>query len=222
MKELYSQAYFTANGYGVDHKRARMQTQEAGRIKRKISWNGYVLDVGCGVGDFLSNHFHTWRKYGVEISDYAADQARLRGVTVKPYEAAYDYEPETFDLVIFRGTIQHLDRPFEVLQTVTRLLRYDGLLAFLATPDAGGLVYRLWQDLPALDDRRNYWIPSAKTLSNTLVNLGYRDIEVIHPYRDTPYADPLRNGRDFLLRCLGVKRKFAFPGNAMEIFAWKR
>ena len=222
LSHLYTQAYFVANDYGNDRKRAQMQLQEARRVRDRMPATGSVLDIGCGIGDFLANHFSGWHKYGVEISEWASEQARSRGVTVKPYAYKYDYPDESFDLVIFRGTIQHLDEPFDALRIAYDLLRFGGMVAFLATPNAGSLVYRLWQDLPALDDRRNFWVPSAKTLSNALRNIGFDDIETLYPYRGTPYAEPWKNGRDFLLRCLGVKRRFAFPKNMMEVYGWKR
>lgn len=72
METLYTQAYFSSNSYGADHKRAQMQAQEAGRIKQRIGHTPKnVLDVGCGIGDFLARHFQGWHKYGVEISEWA-------------------------------------------------------------------------------------------------------------------------------------------------------
>ena len=123
------------------------------------------------------------------------------------------------DLVLLRGSLQHLDRPIETLARCHDWLRPGGWLVALATPNAGGLVYRLFQDLPPLDPPRNFVVFSDRVLRQCLLNLGYRDVEFVYPYRGTPYAAPVRDHFRFLLRLAGVKRPFAFWRNMMECYA---
>jgi len=200
-----------------------MYAQEIKRIFQRLNYNnGNVLDVGCGMGDFLSGFPSSWKKYGVEISDYAKNAARAKGIYIKENSHAYEYPKNFFDLVVFRGTLQHLDKPLWVLQRVTELLTRDGLLVILATPNSRSLVYRLWGDLPMLDPERNFWIPGDKELKNILHNLWYTDIEFYYPYRGTPYAQPAKDYWKFIKQLFGIKNKFAFPGNMMECYARKK
>lgn len=128
---------------------------------------------------------------------------------------------EWCDLVVLRGSLQHLDRPIETLTAAHRWLRDGGWLVALATPNAGGPVYRLFQELPALDPSRNFVVFSDRELEQCLHNLGFRNIEFVYPYLDPPYAAPLRDHLYFVLRLLGVRRPFSFWRNMMECYARK-
>ncbi len=129
---------------------------------------------------------------------------------------------QSFDLIVFRGVLQHLDNPFGDLREAKWALAPEGMLAILAQPDADSLCYRLFRELPALDAPRNWWIPGEKELVNVLHKLGFCRMEILHPYWGGPYARPLHDFTSFALRLLGIKRKFAFPGNMMEVYAWTR
>lgn len=214
---LYPASYFIGHAYADDPKRKAMKAQEAARIKERLSVaSGRVLDVGCGIGDFLAEHFAGWDKRGIEVSDFAAKQAEERGVSVQT--SAWEYG---WDLVIWRGTFQHLDQPMTTLKACVSSMKPGALIAFLATPNTNSLVYKLFGDLPALDAPRNFVIPSDKMLVNILKNLGLKDIEVVKPYWGTPYANPVMDLVKFVLRLFGVKTKFAWPGSMMEIYARK-
>lgn len=172
---------------------------------------GTILDIGCGVGDWLSHLHGDWKKYGVEPDEYAAGQARKNGITV----AGYDYSPNCFDVIVFRGTLQHIDNPFETLRKAKELLKFGGLLVFLATPNTNSPMYRRTGTLPALDAPRNWWIPSDLTLRNILVNMGFRNIQFYYPYSE-PYARPFV---DFIKYLLG--KPAAFPYSMMECYCVK-
>lgn len=219
MSSQYPASYFIGHAYADDPKRKAMKAQEAERIKARLSVaSGRVLDVGCGIGDFLAEHFASWKKCGTEASAYALGEAERKGVHVRGSVHAVG---ETFDLVIWRGTFQHVDEPMSELRECVRKMKPGALIAFLATPNTNSLVYKLFGDLPALDAPRNWVVPSDKMLVNILKNLGLKDIEVVYPYWDTPYARPLVDFAKFVLRLFGVKTKFAFPRSMMEIYARK-
>ena len=217
-KNLYEMDYFLDNYFG-DYKREQMYQQEYARICSRLKIGGNVLDVGCGIGGFLNVFEEQWIKSGVEPSDWARDKARANGIHVLP--AIRAMESTSQDLVVFRGTFQHISLPMSSLSQATRILKPGGSLVFLATPDTGGLVYKLWGNLPMLDAERNWILPGSKWLTNVLSRLGYKDIEVLHPYWNTPYASPVADFGKFAFSLLFGYRKFAFPGNMMEIYATK-
>jgi SAM-dependent methyltransferase len=211
---LYGPAYFGARQR--DSKRERMYQQEYARVLTRTGLTGgRVLDIGCGLGEFLDLlPSDRWEKYGIEIAPYAIAVCERKGIAF-----ALPAEPGAFDLVILRGSLQHLDRPLDTLFKCYDWLRPGGWLCVLATPNAGSIVYRLFQDLPALDPPRNFVVFSDKILRQCLLNIGFRDIAFVYPYLDTPYASPLKDHLFFLLRCFGVRKKFAFWGNMMECYA---
>ena len=91
----------------------------------------------------------------------------------------------------------------------------------LATPNAGGIVYRMFQDLPALDPPRNFVVFSDKILRQCLMNIGFHRVSFVYPYASTPYASVIKDHLLFMLHLVGGKQKFAFWRNTMECYAVK-
>ena len=94
-------------------------------------------------------------------------------------------------------------------------------MAFLSTPNANSICYKLFGHMPALDPELNFFVPSSTTLKQALTNLGLQVVNVRYPYLETPYSSPIRDHFYFALRCLGVHKNFAFWRNMMEIYAEK-
>lgn len=217
--ELYDRGYF--DGYYLkDSKRDAMYLQERNRILKYFPQGGRVLDVGCGVGGFLNTLDDRWDKYGIEPSDFAQGKAALKGIQI--FRSVNVVDMESMDVVIFRGTLQHINFPMEALVQATRVLKRGGLLVILATPDTDSLVYKIWRNLPALDAPRNWIVFGGKVLVNILSRLGFVEIKLLHPYLETPYARPLSDFFKFFVSLLFGWRRFAFPGNQMEIYAVKQ
>jgi SAM-dependent methyltransferase len=213
----YEKRYFRQR-QGDEARREVMRRQELRRVRTITGLEGgCVVDVGCGLGELLDLlPDDRWRKYGVEASDVARETCGGKGISFELPE-----EDGWCDLVVLRGSLQHLDRPIETLFAAHRWLRPGGWLVALATPNAGGPVYRLFQDLPALDPPRNFVVFSDRVLRQCLLNVGFREPAFVYPYLRTPYAAPVRDHVRFLLRMVGARRPFAFWRNMMECYAQK-
>ena len=220
LKGLYGPDYFQA--YVDDKAREIWYQAEYERIAKMKPDGGSILDVGCGTGGFLQHFDSTkWSKYGVDVSDVAVEQARRHSITIRDYALGYDYPDESFDVIVFRGTIQHLDTPFAVIKKCTSLLKQGGLMAFLSTPNSNCIYYKLFGGLPFLNPKFNFLIPSDAILKQALTNFGLEIVEVRYPYLETPYARPLRDHIFFFLRCLGLRVQFPFWRNIVEVYALK-
>lgn len=215
-KVLYGEEYFENRFTGQDVKRELSYRQEYQRIKKYVQ-SGRVLDIGCGMGNFLHIFDEKWEKYGIEISEYAAKKSEETGIKIVDYNC----ESEYFDLIIFRGVIQHLDTPLVALQEAVRMLRKGGYIVFLATPNSNSIYYKFFDTLPMLDPPRNFIIPSDIMLRQILINFGMQIKQIIYPYIGSPYAEPVKDHLKFLGKCLGMNYKFAFWKNSMEIYAQK-
>jgi 2-polyprenyl-3-methyl-5-hydroxy-6-metoxy-1,4-benzoquinol methylase len=219
-KGRYDAAYFSV--YREDPKRAAMYKAELARIENLQPTGGRILDVGCGIGRFLSEFSpQRWDRYGVDISELAIREARAAGIKVNDFSRAYEYADGYFNVVVFRGSLQLIPTPFAVIETCIKLLAPGGYLAFLSTPNSNSPYYRRFKTLPFLTPHANFLIPSDVMMRNALQNFGLDVIDIVYPYLGGPYARPLRDHVMYALSFLGVKSKFPFWRSSMEIYARK-
>jgi len=216
----YTEEYFSLRR--DDPKREMMYKSEFSRIEL-LKNEGRVLDVGCGLGEFLELFpSNKWDRYGIDISEFAIENSQKKGITVKDFEFAYDYPPKYFDLIVFRGTIQHIFNPFEVIWNCCELLAKNGLMVFLATPNSNSPYYIRFKTLPFCSPRYNYLIPSDVMMKDLLINYGLDVIKIEYPYLNTPYANLVRDHFYFIASFLGIKKKFPFWRSSMEVYAQKK
>jgi hypothetical protein len=158
--------------------------------------------------------------YGMEIAKYAKTQARKNGVKfTKDIFNSKNY----FDLITYRGTIQHIDTPFLYLKKSHAALKKNGKVAFLATPNSNSIYFKLWNTLPFLDiPTTNYYIPSDRWLINAMENIGFKLIEKRYPYIKSPYSNPLLDHIKFILKVMGINVKFPFWKNSMDLIFEKQ
>lgn len=217
--QFFDKQYFEV--YGNDAKRLQMYCAEQLRIESRIA-GGRILDVGCGIGAFLDVFpDERWTKFGVDVSEHAIEACRSKGIHVNDVSSAYSYPVQSFDVVAFRGSLQHLPCPFKTIQDCIELLRPGGWMVFLATPNTNSPYFRRFKTLPILTESVNILQPSDIMLRNALQNMGLEVDEIRYPYLETPYARPIRDHLWYGMSFIGLRRKFAFWGSAMEIFARK-
>ena len=113
-------------------------------IERRSGRRGRLLDVGCALGDFLLEAKASgWDVEGVEISAFAAEQARARGLRVTTGRLEELALPAaSFDVITLYDSVEHLVDPVATLAAVRRLLVPGGIV-HLVTPNVGGLQARL-------------------------------------------------------------------------------
>ena len=114
------------------------------RIRARLGRRGRLLDVGCALGDFvLEASRQGWDAEGLEISEFAASEARRRGarVHVGPLDAAA--LGAGYDVVTLYDTLEHTADPVAMLRETTRVLRPGGLV-HVVTPNVVGLQARLF------------------------------------------------------------------------------
>ena len=209
LKKLYSEKYFSDEELNL--KRKIMYQQEITEIKKYINYTTKkyrILDVGCGTGDFLSLFDNNFEKFGIEISDYAIKEALKKNIKI-----GFKHEDNFFDIIVFRGTIQHLPNPIQIIQESYFWLKKNGSLIFLSTPITNSIIYKLF-----------FLLPSDKMFNQILLNFGFSNIIFKYPYFKTPYARPLSDVISFFVYLVKPKKnKISFPfyRNMMECYATK-
>jgi 2-polyprenyl-3-methyl-5-hydroxy-6-metoxy-1,4-benzoquinol methylase len=149
LKELYSFAAGYHSGYGGDGNQqaaSRLRAaEECYSLLARHKRAGRLLDVGCSAGFFLRvARDHGWEACGLEMSPDAASVARERyGLAVSTGSLEESTFPaKSFDAVTLWDVIEHLVDPVGTMSIVNRVLKDDGVVAFL-TPNIDGLFPRI-------------------------------------------------------------------------------
>jgi len=194
--------------------------------------HGKILDVGCSGGQFLS-YFDPkkWKKFGVEVDPSAANYARKKyGINVQIGNLIDLEIKQKFDLVVFRGVIEHFSDPISILKKSCSLLKHGGYLFITATPTGDSFafdVYReKWHLFTPPGHLHYFTIP---LLSRILKKFGMVELDYHFQYAETPYAHPKYDFKkiqeDIVLLKKGKKSKNLssppFPGSMMTA-VWKK
>jgi len=125
--------------------RYRVYIHKLRRIAGQEPKPGRLLDVGCGIGDFmLGMRQRGWEVHGVDLSPNAVALARQKGLDVFQGQL-FDvlYAEQSFDLVTMWDVLEHLHDPGAYLARVAQLLRPGG--KFVVTlPNPHSLDFRLF------------------------------------------------------------------------------
>lgn len=141
--EIYNTKYFKRGKYIIKDKATDLEN------KRRISWlkqNGLkkgarILDIGCATGGFIKmarNQFDTW---GLDISEFAVERARLNNPGISQQIKAGRIEelkfPDNFfDCIVLWDVIEHLWDPLRTVSKLVKILKPGGMLT-ISTPNIG-------------------------------------------------------------------------------------
>lgn len=219
----YSSSYFDDNHYDDDPQRKEMydiEIRELVLFKR----SGKFLDVGCAVGRFLEALPDRFTKAGVEYSEHAAKIGRQRGLMIFTGELnKVDLPNRYFDMVQWRGSLEHSQSPYDDLVRSRTILKDDGILKICQLPNIGGLCGKLYKT------RFNQFKPGGEhlyfftpdTITKLLNKAGFKVLQMSFPYLGTPYASPVKDMARFFINLATGKENPAFWGNMISLYAAK-
>lgn len=135
------------------------------RICRHL--NGTVLDVGCGIGDFVRHRAQT---IGTDVNSKAVAYCLSQGLQVnvmQPDQLSFD--DLTFDGAILDNVLEHLSRPEPLLTEIRRVLKVHGQFV-VGVPGRRGFA-------SDSDHKRHY--PEG-TLISTIRSAGFEFLRTFH------------------------------------------
>ena len=187
IKEYYSRYYS-----GNDTHLKDLLNPKYGRLSFPRQWgiierlvkkrDGNILDFGCGGGHFLDRVSKNWQRYGVDLSDEARAISLQKNIftynTIEPYQHWGEY----FDVITMFATIEHLPRPSETVEQLSKLLKVGGIMVVMT-----GDVDSLWAYY-----KKHYWAMyappghlhffTAQSLDYLMESSGFKKIK--HIYTD--------------------------------------
>jgi SAM-dependent methyltransferase len=179
---------------------------------------GRLLEIGCGRGD-LGSWFigRGWSVTGVEPSQGACAVARRRGIDAREGVVAdVELEPESYDVLVFRQSLEHVSDPVADLRRTVAALCAGGT-AIVSVPNFGcwqrhrfgGAWFHL--DLP-----RHRFHFDASSLRATLARGGLREIETTTSSSAVGLAASIQYAtRGRLLFSHGLAQQAVLAGSAL-------
>lgn len=198
------------------------------RYKRR----GRLLDVGAGAGLLeKSLDLTRWIVTGVERSQYIAEfgQRNLHTHVVHATFESVDLPASSFDVVVLKYVLDHMEAPFEALVKARRLLKPDGLLVLADLINIDSFCARFFAEGHRLFHPMHFTYFSPRTIQFHLERAGFRVIRVEFPFFRTPYFNwsnvmtlIRRVIQRATTRALGRREKVfsaACYGNMMDVWA---
>jgi len=98
-------------------------------------FKGKLLDIGCGVGEFLQWYPNS---YGIDTNPYLVDYCKKRNLKCS-FGSVYKipFKNETFDCVLCSHLIEHLNKPELAMKEIRRVLRTGGKLIIILPTEKG-------------------------------------------------------------------------------------
>jgi len=178
---------------------------------------GKLIDVGCGVGYFLSAVNAKWERHGVDISNVALEIA-AKYASVKQGEfPKLDYGSDYYDLAFMSHVIEHVEDPLEYVKAVYRILKVGGVF-IISSPDFdSGCARRFKNNYRMLHDKGHISLFTSASLIKMLEDYKFRIIHVEYPYFDSIWFT-----KENLLRMEDTSKVSPpFYGNDVTVFAEK-
>jgi SAM-dependent methyltransferase len=98
-------------------------------------FQGNVLDVGCGIGEFLAHYQYS---IGVDINHYVVDYCRKEGFSCSISESnKLPFQSNCFDGVLASNILEHLESAEQTAKDIYRILKPGGVFVITVPMKAG-------------------------------------------------------------------------------------
>lgn len=151
---------------------------------------GKILDIGAGLGFFLSAIENNWDKHALELSEYGCNFIKENYSDIKVHQGILEdgiYPEKSFDVIMFYHVIEHLENPKEVLKSIRKLIKPGGTL-IVGTPNIGSFGAKWFKENYRLLGPAHICLFSKDSLINLMKEEGFHFTNIKYPYWETEYA----------------------------------
>lgn len=103
-------------------QRIHTASKSVATIRKYLSAQSRLLDVGCAAGFFLGVAANEFEVEGLELSEWAASQASMNHIVHRKPLSQLDFT-ERFDVITMFGVIEHFSNPAEEIVAARRALK---------------------------------------------------------------------------------------------------
>lgn len=145
--------------------------------------DAHILDIGCGLGNFIGDCAKTHNRTnvkGIDISRAATQFTQSKGLPVELIEDIKTFastSPEKYDFILMSHVLEHLPKD-EMILTLKlikdKLLKKNGCI-FIVVPNAQSATNAYW----AYEDFTHNTLFTTGSLDYVLKDAGYKEIEFV-------------------------------------------
>jgi cyclopropane fatty-acyl-phospholipid synthase-like methyltransferase len=213
LKAFYSRYYSEIHQENVvlNAQRELMYELELNFL-RNFKKSGSVLDVGCSGGQFLDQFSKFgYDCQGVEFGIEAAKVAKERFQIHIGEFPEMEFEKK-YDIIVFRGVIEHVDIPKNYLNKAISLLNKDGVIFITATQNRASLTCNLFrEDWNMHYPYEHLYHYAVKDFVKYFGDRGLKSYSENNFYLETPYANPKEDLKLVLQKMNNPEEKITCP-----------
>lgn len=148
------------------------------RLTKHLS--GRVIDVGCGIGNFLAYRSHT---EGVDINEKNVEHCIQRGLQAHVIsDGCIPFPVASFDGALLDNVLEHVENPAPLLSAIKRVLKKRGTL-LVGVPGRKGFSFD--------PDHKIYY--DRERLVQVMRSFGFEEIKHFYtPFRCSFFENRLR------------------------------
>lgn len=182
---------------------------------------GKILDIGCGLGYFLSALDDQWEKFGLETSDDSINFIKKNFEHLDVYKGTLENNDLNkqikFDVIFFYHVIEHLEKPLQALDTISSMLKKNGLL-ILGTPNNSSICSKIFKNRFRLLGPEHIFLTNHKQMKKILINKNFNIEKEEFPFFKTEYFTLTNFLKLFMFNSISPP----FYGNIMTFYARKK
>ncbi len=151
-------------------------------VNTQVQFQGSLLDVGCGTGDFLNTAKRNgWKVKGVEPNEQARTIANVKTDNeVYNIDQLLKFTPDQFDAITLWHVLEHLPKLDEHFEIFNRILKPNGVL-IIAVPNFKSYDAKYYKSFwAAYDVPRHLW-HFSKTSIKKLADSHQMQVANIEP-----------------------------------------
>ncbi|MEP2280250.1 class I SAM-dependent methyltransferase [Maribacter sp.] len=150
----------------------------------------YLLDIGCGTGEFLNVAKNkNWKALGVELNDSARKKAVDKKLDI--YKSLEDLNNQKFDVITLWHVLEHLPDLENQIKKINSLLRKNGTL-IIAVPNYKSYDAQYYKEYwAAYDTPRHLWHFSQLAIKNIFLKEKLIVTETLPMHFDSYYVSIL-------------------------------
>ncbi len=181
-------------------------------IKYKIALDATILDIGCGSGELLFQMGKLGYKNLTGLDPFSKDNLVSGNVKILK-ENLFDHS-ESYDLIMFHHSFEHVDDPHGIMIKLKRMLKREALV-LIRIPTVSSYAWDHYREnWMQLDAPRHFYLHSHRSLRTLVEKYHFNILELICDSDSKQFW-----GSEMYLRNIPLYKNISERNNPEDVFS---